>query len=41
MRQLLERVNRDKLFEFIVEYAEYDSKFANVVSLDVLELMLI
>ena len=32
MRKLLESVNRDKLFEFLVEYAENDDKFANAVS---------
>ena len=32
MRQLLEGINRDKLLEFLVEYAEYDSKFANAVN---------
>ena len=32
MRQLLERINRDKLLEFLVEYAENDAKFANAVN---------
>ena len=32
MRQLLERVNRNKLLEFLIEYAENDAKFANAVS---------
>ena len=32
MRQLLEKVNRDKLLEFLVEYAENDARFANAVN---------
>ena len=32
MRQLLESVNRDKLLEFLAEYAENDAKFANAVN---------
>ena len=32
MRQLLEGINRDKLLEFLLEYAEHDARFANAVN---------
>ena len=32
MRKLFERLNREKLLDFLVEYAENDAKFANAVN---------
>ena len=32
MRKLLERQNKEKLLDFLEEYAEHDAKFANAVN---------